>query len=263
MRAPLLQVRHISKHYENSRGWLKKEVVHALKMVSFELHQATTIAVVGENGSGKSTLAHLLVGEIPPSSGEIILNGEDITTCNQIKRCMDIRLIPQNPSAALNPRQRVGKQILAPLSQYSALSEALRLQKLFSTMKDVGLLEEHADYYPNMLSASQRLRVTLARAMIVDPQILVFDQTLSAMDVTMRAQLVNLLTKLQQSRGVAYVMIAHQLSLLRHLADEVIVMQEGQVVEQAPTQRIFESPSKDYTKRLMYAYKELTEGSTG
>ncbi|MBD1390316.1 ATP-binding cassette domain-containing protein [Neiella sp. HB171785] len=260
MQTPLLQVKHISKTYHNSKGWFRHETVEAIKSVSFDLKRAHTLAVIGEAGSGKSTLARILAGEMSPSSGDILLHGQNLNDTNQRQRCMDIRMIPQRPSLSLNPRLRVGMQILAPLVQHRSLTPSLRQQKLYATMRDVGLLEEHADYYPNMLSASQRLRVTLARAMIVDPEVLVFDQTLSAMDITMRAQLINLLTMLQQSRGMAYIMIGHQLSMIRHLADDVMVMQQGEVIEFRPTDEIFESPASEYTQRLIYAYNELVQG---
>ncbi|MBW8190378.1 ATP-binding cassette domain-containing protein [Neiella marina] len=263
MQTPLLQVKHISKTYMNPKGWFRREHVRAIKSLSFELKRAHTLAVIGEAGSGKSTLAHLLAGEMEPSSGDILLHGQSLNDTNKRQRCMDIRLIPQMPSLSLNPRQRVSTQILAPLVQHRSITHALRQQKLYGTMRDVGLLEEHANYYPNMLSASQRLRVTLARAMIVDPEVLVFDQTLSAMDITMRAQLINLLTKLQQSRGMAYVMIGHQLSMIRHLADHVMVMQHGEVIEFDQTNNVFKAPASDYTKRMVYAYNELTQGSNG
>lgn len=258
MPTPLLQVRHISKTYTNPKGWFRREHVQAIKSLSFDLHRAHTLAVIGEAGSGKSTLAHLLAGELEPSSGDILLHGQNLNDTNKRQRCMDIRMIPQMPSLSLNPRLRIGDQILAPLVQHRSITTSLRKQKLYATMRDVGLLEEHANYYPSMLSASQRLRVTLARAMIVDPEVLVFDQTLSAMDITMRAQLINLLTQLQQSRGMAYVMIGHQLSMIRHLADHVMVMQHGEVIEFNHTDTLFQAPESDYTKRMVYAYNELT-----
>ncbi|MCM2680037.1 ATP-binding cassette domain-containing protein [Echinimonas agarilytica] len=262
MQTPLLQVKHISKTYKLNKGWFKRESVEAVKGVSFELNRAHTVAVVGEAGSGKSTLAHLLAGELELTSGEILLHGQNLATTERQQRCMDIRLIPQKPSQSLNPRQRVGDQVIAPLTMYRTLSQELRQQKLISTLRDVGLLTEHAEYYPNMLSSSQRLRVALARALIVDPEVLVFDQTLSAMDVTMRAQLVNLLSSLQQSRGMAYIIIGHQLSMIRHLASEVLVMQHGEVIERTTVATLFSEPQTDYTQRLMHAYKELTQGSS-
>ena len=262
MQTPLLQAKGISKKYASHKGWFEREVIHAVKSVSFELNRGQTIAVVGETGSGKSTLAQLLSGDKVPDEGDILLHGQSLAQADLQQRSMDIRLIPQRPSESLNPRLRVGIQLMAPLVQNRVLSEPLRKEKMLATLKDVGLLVEHADYYPYMLSSNQRLRIALARALIVDPEVLVLDQTLSAIDVTMRAQLINLLSELQQSRGMAYVIIGHQLSMIRHLADEVLVMQQGEVIEQisAETLFTFEAPQHNYTRRLLQAFKELTLG---
>lgn len=262
MQTPLLQVKAIRKSYSFHKGWFKSQVIQAVKSVSFELNRGQTLAVVGETGSGKSTLAHLLAGEKELDSGEILLHGQDLAEVDMQQRSMGIRLIPQKPSLSLNPRQRLGRQIMAPLQQYGMLDGKASRQKMLATLKDVGLLEEHADYYPNMLSSSQRLRVALARALIVDPEVLVFDQTLSAVDITMRAQLLDLLKELQDSRGMAYIIIGHQISMLRHLADEVLVMQHGRVIEQIRADMLFtfDSPKHAYTRRLMQSYKELTQG---
>ena len=260
----LLQVKALQKSYSSHKGWFKSQVTQAVKSVSFELNRGETLAVVGETGSGKSTLAHLLAGEKELDSGQILLHGQDLAEVDMQQRSIGIRLIPQKPSLSLNPRLRVGNQIMAPLLQYTMLNEKAGRKKMYATLKDVGLLEEHADHYPNMLSSSQRLRVALARALIVDPEVLVFDQTLSAVDITMRAQLLNLLRELQDSRGMAYIIIGHQLSMLRHLADEVLVMYQGQVIEQISADMLFtfDSPKHNYTRRLMQAYKELTQGWT-
>lgn len=262
MHTSLLQVKAIRKSYSFHKGWFKSQKVDAIKSVSFELEKGQTLAVVGETGSGKSTLAHLLSGQKEPDSGQILLHGQNLAEVDMQQRSKGIRLIPQKPSESLNPRCRIGDQIMAPLLQYNLLSPKAARQKMLLTLKDVGLLEEHADYYPNMLSSSQRLRIALARALIVDPEVLVFDQTLSAVDITMRAQLLNLLSKLQESRGMAYIIIGHQISMLRHLADEVLVMQQGSVIEQISTDMLFtfDAPQHAHTQRLMQAYKELTQG---
>lgn len=265
MHTPLLQVKAIRKSYVSNNGWFRNSVIEAVKSVSFELEKGQTLGVVGETGSGKSTLAHLLAGEKEIDSGAILFHGQDLAEVENKQRAMAIRLIPQKPSLSLNPRTRVGEQIIAPLLQYNILDHQQGRQKMLSTLRDIGLLEEHADYYPNMLSSSQRLRVALARALIVDPEVLVFDQTLSAVDITMRAQLLTLLSRLQESRGMAYVVIGHQISMLRHLADHVMVMQHGNVIEQLQADMLFtfDSPKHSYTRRLMQAYQELTQGSVG
>ena len=262
MNLPLLQVKEIQKTYVNQNGWLRREIIQALKPSSFELEQGKTLAVVGETGSGKSTLAHLLAGGKMPDQGEILWRGQNIYDLPPNQRAKVIRLIPQKPSQSLNPRVRVGDQIIAPLLHYGMCDEIKAGRKMLKTLRDVGLLEERADYYPNMLSNSQRLKVALARALIVDPEILVFDQTLTSVEITMRAQLLNLLNKLKRSRGMSYVVIGHQISMLRHLADDVLVMQEGQILEKISASQLFtfDTPKHAYTTRLMEAYKELTQG---
>ncbi len=247
----LLEVRNLEKVYPLNSGIFQKRTARALFPVSFSLNPGETLAVVGETGSGKSTLAKLLAGADAPSSGEIYLNGHQIVGHNSRYQSRNIRLIFQDPKKSLNPNMKIGHCLAAPLTLLSKMSSYESKEKIRSILSKVGLLPEHAEYYPHMFSGGQLQRVALARAMIVDPRILVLDEAVAALDPSIRAQIINLLLQLQEESKVSYILITHHLSLVRHISDFTMVLQNGRAVEYARTEKLFDRPNSDYTKRLL------------
>ncbi len=248
---PLLQVRDLYKNYKRSGGWLNREYKKALMPISFDLHQGETLAFVGEAGSGRSTLAQILAGAKPRSGGQILLGGNDLQSQDRKQRSQLIRMIFQDPSTSLNPRRRIGNQLEEPLLFNTDADQELRQERVQQSLKRVGLLPEHADFYPHMLAHGQRQRVAIARALMLEPKILVADEAFSGLDTSLRAQCVNLMLSLQQELGLAYILMSHDLGLVRHMSDRVIVMKKGKVVEQGDTLAVFEHPQHSYTKRLL------------
>lgn len=248
---PLLQVNALEKHYTNHVSIFKKEITTALSPISFELQQGETLAVIGEAGAGKSTLGKMLAGAERPSSGSVILDGQELNESNEKYRCCQIRLIFQDPKKSLNPNVKIGKILLAPLIFNTHKSVKERIEKIRETLLKVGLLPEHTEYYPHMLSAGQLQRVSLARALILDPKILVLDEAVASLDPSVRAQIINLLLDLQDSHNLAYILITHHLGIVKHISNSVIVLKDGQMVEHGDTADVFRNPQDTYTQKLL------------
>ncbi|MDO2948852.1 peptide ABC transporter ATP-binding protein [Aeromonas simiae] len=251
---PLLQVRGLSKTFHNRIGLLRRQKVDAVRSVSFDLEVGQTLAIVGEAGSGKSTLARILAGVIEPSDGEIHISGERMVHGDYQTRCKLLRMIFQDPSSSLNPKLRVGRILETPLRLNTALSPEAREERVMAALRMVGLLPDHALFYPSMLAAGQKQRVALARAVILNPLIVVADETLATLDVSMRSQMINLLLEMQENMGLSYIMVANDLGVVSHISDEVLVMHEGRVVERGKTLQVFTDPQHDVTKRLISNY---------
>lgn len=252
---PLLKVEAIGKTFMKRVSLFRRERQSAIKSVSFELERGETLALVGEAGSGKSTLAKILTGVVAPSQGQILVEGEAIEPEDFQKRCKLIRMIFQDPNSSLNPRLRIGRILEAPLILNTELSPEERAHVVIDTLRMVGLLPEHALFYPQMISAGQKQRVALARALILNPKIIVADEAFSILDVSMRSQIVNLLLKLQAELGISYVVVANDLGLVRHISDKVIIMHQGEMVESGPTHEVFAHPQHDITRRLIQSYE--------
>jgi len=246
----LLEVSGLSKNYYKQRGITRKKIT-ALNNVSFRLHSGKTLAIVGETGSGKSTLAKLLVGIEKPDSGIIKLSGEHVDISNYKKYNHVIRFIFQDAGRSLNPLQKVGQMLEDVLRLSTILDAEQRRVKIRKTLKQLGLLDEHAEYYPHMFSGGQLQRVALARALILDPKLLILDEALTALDPSLRAQIVNLLLELQQQDGLAYLLITNNLQLVRHISDEMLVLYQGQAADSGLTAEVFANPQHDYTKKLI------------
>ncbi|WP_341501511.1 ATP-binding cassette domain-containing protein [Gallaecimonas sp. GXIMD4217] len=253
----LLTVNALAKTYINRRGLLRKEAVQAVQDLSFELEAGQTLAIVGETGSGKTTVAKLLTGAERPSSGQISLEGQVVDSHTEGKACQWIRMIFQDPSTSLNPRVTIGRQLEEPLKINTELGGAERWALVEATLRRVGLLSEHADYYPHMISGGQKQRVALARALILGPRILVLDEAVSALDVSIRSQILNLLLEEQKRNDLAYVLVSHNMGIVKHISDYVLVMDHGQVVERGPTAQVFANPSHEVTRRMLYAQNLL------
>jgi dipeptide transport system ATP-binding protein len=257
----VLRAEGLTKHYPVSRGWWRPSgLVRALNGVSFELARGRTLAVVGESGCGKSTLARQLTLIEQPTSGSLMIEGRDIAhdrhaVAGALRR--QVQMVFQNPYASLNPRKTVQQTLNEPLAINTSLSAAERARRVAEIMETVGLRTEQAKRYPHMFSGGQRQRVAIARAMILEPRIVVADEPVSALDVSIQAQILNLFMDLQDRFGTSYVFISHNLAVVEHVAHEVMVMYLGAAVELGEKRRIFARPLHPYTRSLMSATPTL------
>jgi dipeptide transport system ATP-binding protein len=253
----LLEARGLTRDYTVSRGAFRsRATIKALAGVSFSLKAGRTLAVVGESGSGKSTLARLLTLIETPTAGSLLIDGEDVAhasaaTRRRLRR--EIQIVFQNPYGSLNPRQTIGKALEEPLLVNTGLKPAERKAEALSIMAKVGLRPEYYHRYPHMFSGGQRQRIAIARALMLKPKILVLDEPVSALDVSIRAQALNLLASLQEEFALAYVFVSHDLSVVRHIADEVMVIYLGNAVEIGERAAIFDRPQHPYTQALLSA----------
>ena len=255
MQDVLLQAKNLSKHYPVSQGWLKpNRLARALDGVSFALARGKTLAVVGESGCGKSTLARQITMIEPPTGGELWMAGVNIAEADRAtrKRLRPlVQMVFQNPYASLNPRKKVGAMLEEPLIINTGLKRPQRAERAHAMMARVGLRPEYYGRYPHMFSGGQRQRIAIARALMLDPQVIVADEPISALDVSIQAQVLNLLMDLQQGGGVAYLFISHNLAVVEHIADEVLVMYLGKTVEHGSKRDIFRRPLHPYTRALL------------
>jgi dipeptide transport system ATP-binding protein len=259
MNAPVvLEATKLARYYSVSRGAFKPvATIRALAEASFTLHAGKTLAVVGESGCGKSTLARLVTMIEEPSAGELMIGETDIVTADKAalqKLRSHVQIVFQNPYGSLNPRQRILDALAEPLViNRKDMNAAQRKAAVLDMLKRVGLRPEHANRYPHMFSGGQRQRIAIARALMLRPKILVLDEPVSALDVSVQAQVLNLLVELQDSLDLSYLFISHGLAVVRHMADEILVMYLGRVVERAPREKLFERPMHPYTQALLSA----------
>ena len=253
----VLEARGLSRDYKVRRGMFSPvATVKALADVSFDLQSGKTLAVVGESGSGKSTLARLLTMIEEPTAGTLRINGVDLVTATKADRRKlrsEVQIVFQNPYGSLNPRQTIGDALEEPLLVNTNQSAEERRAASAAMMARVGLRPEFRDRYPHMFSGGQRQRIAIARALMLRPKILILDEPVSALDVSIRAQVLNLRVELQDEFGLAYLFISHDLSVVRHIADEVMVIYLGHAVEMGSRERIFSSPQHPYTRALLSA----------
>jgi peptide/nickel transport system ATP-binding protein len=263
--SPLLRVDDLARHYAVAAPTGQKRLLHAVDGVSFSLAAGRTLGLVGESGCGKSTTARLVLGLLPATRGRIEFAGEEVgATRDRRWRALRRRmqLVHQDPLAALDRRVPVGEQILEPLVIHGLGDTAEgRRQKALSLFDAVGLRPDLFQRYPHELSGGQRQRIVLARALILDPSLLVCDEPISALDVSVAAQVVNLLQDLQARFGMAYLFISHDLKVVRQIADEVAVMYLGRIVEQGPPEALFHAPAHPYTEALVSAVPTLQRGT--
>lgn len=242
----LLHAVDLKKYYPVKKGLFAEEkLVKALDGVSFTLEPGKTLAVVGESGCGKSTLWRLLTMIKTPSGGELYYLGQDLLkpdrTAEHLRR-QKIQIVFQNPYGSLNPRKKVGQILEEPLQINTRFSRAECREKALAMMAKVGLKTEHYDRYPHMFSGGQRQRIAIARGLMLDPDVVIADEPVSALDVSVRAQVLNLMMDLQQEMGLSYVFISHDLSVVEHIADDVMVMYLGRCVEKGSKDAIFNNP---------------------
>jgi oligopeptide/dipeptide ABC transporter ATP-binding protein len=257
--SPLVVVEHLVKHFpvQGARRFgAEREVVHAVDDVSLQVRRGETLGIVGESGSGKSTLARCLLGLHPVTSGKVFFDGAEISRLSA-RRLRPLRremqMVFQDPYGALNPRRRVGSIIADPLAIHTKDSRMERRRRVQELMELVGLNPEHYNRFPNEFSGGQRQRIGVARALAMRPKLVVCDEPVSALDVSIQAQILNLLTDLQADLGLTYVFIAHDLSVVRHVSDRVEVMYLGKVVESAPVVDLYRSPRHPYSAALLAA----------
>jgi len=248
---------NLTRYYSIGRGaFAKPATLKALDGASFTLERGKTLAVVGESGCGKSTLARLVTMIETPTSGSLKIAGQDIVGASSATlRALrpKVQIVFQNPYGSLNPRQKIGHALEEPLLVNTRMGAAERSEKARDMMASVGLRPEHYDRYPHMFSGGQRQRIAIARALMLDPDVLVLDEPVSALDVSIQAQVLNLLAEMQERHNLAYLFISHDLSVVRHIANDVMVMYLGRAVEQGPRDNIFGNPQHPYTRALLSA----------
>ncbi len=253
----VLEARGIVRDYHVGGSlFARSRTVHAVKDVSFSLEQGKTLAIVGESGSGKSTLARILTLIDRQTAGELFIDGTRVDIARTgVTREMrrKVQIVFQNPYGSLNPRQKIGDVLMEPLLLNTDMPVAERRDLALQMLQKVGLQPEHFNRYPHMFSGGQRQRIAIARAIILRPSLLVLDEPVSALDLSVQAQILNLLADLQDEFGLTYVFISHDLSVVRYIADEVMVMYLGEAVEYGSREKLFANPEHAYTKALFAA----------
>lgn len=265
LRPPLLQAQAVSKTYTLPRRqlWQPPPQVQALHPVDVTVYSGRNVGIVGESGSGKSTLARLAMGLELPSSGHIVWAGQDIHTLPEpalraARR--NYQMVFQDPYGSLDPRMTVARTVAEPLQALSRSTRAEQREQAAEALDQVGLSTRDLDKYPHEFSGGQRQRIAIARALITRPQLIVADEPVSALDVSIQAQVLNLLLDLQQRFGMTYLLISHDLAVVSHMCAEVLVMQQGQVVERGTPQQLFTQARHPYTQTLLNAVPQIAPG---
>ncbi len=256
MSTPVLETRDVTRDYHSGGGIFgRPRVTHALKGIDLKVEKGKTLAIVGESGCGKSTLARIITMIDAPTSGELLIDGERVDAAHGVSRDLrrKVQIVFQNPYGSLNPRQKIGDVLGEPLLLNTRLTAAERRDRSMEMLVKVGLGPEHFNRYPHMFSGGQRQRIAIARALMVNPSLLVLDEPVSALDLSVQAQILNLLADLQDEFELTYVFISHDLSVVRYVADDVLVMYFGEVVEYRSRDAIFADPQHPYTRTLFAA----------
>lgn len=251
---PLVQVKNLCKYFQVSRtGTLK-----AVDDVSFDINKGETVSLVGESGCGKSTTGRCMIRLYEPTKGQVIYDGKDLTKLSKEEQkefCKKVQMIFQNPYASLNPRMTV-KEIVGEGLKQHGMSRAEVDEKVAGLLETVGLNKDHMSRFPHEFSGGQRQRIGIARALSVDPEFIICDEPISALDVSIQAQVINMLKDLQESLGLTYLFIAHDLSVVKYISDRVVVMYLGTIVETAETEELYSNPTHPYTQALLSAIPE-------
>jgi dipeptide transport system ATP-binding protein len=254
---PVLEGKNIVRDYHLPGGMFKKaRTVHAVKGVNFSVEEGKTLAIVGESGCGKSTLARIITMIDPATAGELFIDGKKVDIFKgdltpEIRR--KVQIVFQNPYGSLNPRKKIGDILMEPLIINTNTPAAERRDLAMAMLRKVGLQDVHFNRYPHMFSGGQRQRIAIARALMLRPRLLVLDEPVSALDLSVQAQVLNLLADLQDELNLTYVFISHDLSVVRYMADEVMVMYYGEAVEYGTREQVFSDPQHNYTKTLFAA----------
>lgn len=265
MGKPLLQIHNLKKYYSINKGFGKKEYVKVVDDVSFNIEKGETVGLVGESGCGKSTTGKAILHLIPLTDGEVTYNGYNLAqlTRNQMQQLRrEMQIVFQDPYASLNPRLKVREILLEPLNVHKIGTKAERQKMVEEYLDVVGLGRHYLNRYPHEFSGGQRQRIGIARALILNPSLIVADEPVSALDVSIQAQILNLLQDLQKQFALTYLFISHDLRVVKHICDRVGVMYLGHLVEFAPKDQIFEHPLHPYTKALLSAVPEADPDAT-
>jgi oligopeptide/dipeptide ABC transporter ATP-binding protein len=255
----LLRVDNLSKGFPVRLGFRKTGYVSAADGVSFEVKKGTTVGIVGESGCGKSTAARLVLGLITPDAGTVSFDGVDVSTLSRGRRRelrRDMQMVFQDPYSALNPRASVGESISFPMRVHGMEKDAAR-ERTALLLRQVGLHPNHASYYPHQMSGGQRQRVNIARALALEPRLVVADEAVSALDKSVQAQVLNLLNDLQEELGLTYMFISHDLNVVQYMSDRVVVMYLGQVVEECASDELYARPLHPYTQALLGSVADI------
>ena len=263
--APLLQVTDLVRHYPMPRESLfgPVQTVNALNGVSFTVEAGRSLGIVGESGSGKSTIARIVMALDKPTSGSVQMLGRDlhkISTAELRTARRDFQMVFQDPYGSLDPRQTVARIVAEPLEALAGSSRAEQRERASESLSAVGLRTTDLDKYPHEFSGGQRQRIAIARALITRPKLIVADEPVSALDVSVQAQVLNLMQDLQQQFGISYLLISHDLAVVNHLCDDVAVVLKGKIVEQGPPERLFRDAQHPYTRSLLDAVPHMPAG---
>lgn len=259
----LLEVQNLSKRFVERTSLFHKQDFYAVKKIYFTLNQKETLAIIGENGAGKSTLAKMIAGMVEPTSGEMIFRGAPLRFGDYKYRAKHIRMIFQDPKDAFDPSYNIGQILDAPLRLATDLSEQERNERIFNTLKLVGMYPEHALIPISDTSSGQKQRIAFARALILEPEIIIADDTINSFDFSVKTQLLNLMLNVQQKQRVAYIYVGQNIGLIKHIADKIMVMQNGEVVEYGKTKEVLLNPEHQITKRLIESHfgRPLTQSA--
>lgn len=253
---PLVQVKNLCKYFQLS----KHDTLKAVEDVTFDIYEGETVGLVGESGCGKSTTGRCLVNLYNPTKGNVIYDGKDMFSANSKKEkmefCKNIQMIFQNPYSSLNPRMTVKDIVGEGIRLHEKIGEKELDERIEELMKAVGLNRDHISRFSHEFSGGQRQRIGIARALSVNPKFIVCDEPISALDVSIQAQVLNMLKKLQNDRGLTYLFIAHDLSVVKYISDKVVVMYLGMIMEQADSEELYRNPTHPYTKALLSAIPE-------
>jgi len=254
---PLLQVTNLSKHFPISQGWLRKKLqLKAVDEVDLQIDAGKTLGLVGESGCGKSTLGRTILRLQQPTAGEVHISGQNIRELDRpgLKKARrNMQIIFHDPYASLSPRRTVGQIIREPLDLHRVGAAAERRERVADLLHTVGMRSNALNRYPHEFSGGQRQRIGIARALALDPQFIVADEPVSALDVSVQSQVLNLLAELKEERGITFLFISHDLAVIQHVSDEIAVMYLGRIIEQAPVMQLYQSPRHPYTKALLSA----------
>lgn len=257
----ILEVKNLSKTYSQRGAWgTRGNDVFAVKNVNLEIKKGEVFGLVGESGCGKSTLCNCVMKLLPPTSGEILFEGKDICTLKGAELKVfrqNIQLIFQNPFSSLNPKMKIKEILLEPLVVHGFKDKKVQEMRLNEILEFVGLSQDDLVRYPHEFSGGQRQRIAIARALILKPKFIVADEPVSALDVSIQAQIINLLIELKQKFDITYLFISHDLNVVRYICDKIAIMHEGEIVESGSTEEIFNNPKMPYTQKLLGAIPRI------